>query len=106
MRNWTAIIILFVVSAQAQTENVYVDALGSGWDNWSWSGTYYFTNNSPVYTGSASIKLTQTANGGLSLHHASIASNAYSWLSFYTHGGTRGGQLLSVSRPAMDVKAQ
>jgi len=96
MRTLLVSILFIAAAAFAQTENVYVDALGAGWDNWSWSGTYVFTNNSPVYAGAASIKLTQAAYGGLSLHHASIASNAYSWLSFYIHGGTSGGQLLSV----------
>jgi phosphatidylinositol glycan class B len=83
-------------AAFAQTENVYLDALGTGWDNWSWSGTYYFTNTSPVYAGTASIKITQQAWGALSLHHASIASNAYAYVEFYIHGGTAGGQLLQM----------
>lgn len=83
-------------SAVAQTENVYLDSLGVGWQNWSWGGAYYFTNNSPVYAGTASIKAVQGAWGGLSLHHASIASNAYPYLEFYIHGGASGGQLLSV----------
>ncbi len=84
------------LTATAQTENVYLDALGSDWQNWSWSGTYYFTNASPVYSGSASIKISQQAWGGLSLEHASITSNAYGYVEFYIHGGTTGGQLLVV----------
>ena len=83
-------------TAIAQTEDVYLDALGSGWQNWSWSGTYYFTNASPVYSGTASIKISQQAWGGLSLQHASIASNAYKFVEFDIHGGTAGGQLLQV----------
>jgi phosphatidylinositol glycan class B len=98
MNTWPAILLtLFAATTTpAQTENVYLDALGAGWANWSWGGTYYFTNNSPVYAGSASIKAVQGAWGGLSLHHASIASNAYQYLEFYIHGGVSGGQLLSV----------
>src|ERR1700722_1111283 len=84
------------LTATAQTENVYLDALGSNWQNWSWSGAYYFTNASPVYAGTASIKISQQAWGGLSLQHASIASNAYGYVEFYIHGGTTGGQLLQV----------
>jgi phosphatidylinositol glycan class B len=83
-------------TARAQTENVYLDALGSGWENWSWSGTYYFTNTSPVYAGSSSIKITQQAWAALALHHPSIASNAYKYVEFYIHGGTVGGQQLQV----------
>jgi hypothetical protein len=82
--------------AVAQTENVYTDALASDWQSWSWGGTYYFTNASPVYSGTASIKITQQAWGGLSLHHSSIASNAYQYFQFYIDGGTTGGQLLQV----------
>ena len=82
--------------AIAQTENVYLDALGSSWENWSWNGTYYFTNASPVYAGTNSVKVTQQAWGGLSMHHPSIASNAYKYVEFYIHGGTTGGQQLQV----------
>ena len=83
-------------TALSQTENVYLDALGSNWENWSWSGSYYFTNASPVYAGTNSIKITQQAWGGLSLHHPSIASNAYVYLEFYIDGGAAGGQLLQA----------
>ncbi|MEI6085669.1 MAG: glycoside hydrolase family 44 protein [Verrucomicrobiota bacterium] len=88
--------LLAVTGVQAQTENVYLDALGAGWENWSWNGSYYFTNTTPVYAGTASLKVSQIAWGGLSLHHASIASNAYAYLEFYINGGTSGGQLLTV----------
>jgi GPI mannosyltransferase 3 len=82
--------------AIAQTEDVYLDVLGSDWQNWSWGGTYYFTNAAPVYAGTASIKITQQPWSGLSLQHSSIASNAYAYVEFYIHGGTTGGQLLQV----------
>src|SRR5438093_3643572 len=100
MRSSLIFILLTVASTFAQTENVYVDALGSGWQSWSWPASaepnYFFTNASPVYAGTASIKVVQTAYAGLSLHHNSIATNAYQFLEFYIHGGTSGGQLLDV----------
>src|SRR2546422_844889 len=95
-----AISLACALSAQAQTENIYLEALGSGWQSWSWPNNaepnYFFTNASPTYAGTASIKLVQTAYGGLSLHHSSIATGAYQFLEFYIHGGNSGGQLLGV----------
>src|SRR5436309_1033312 len=100
MRSSIVFSLLTAASAFAQTENVYVDGLGSGWQSWSWpvnaEPNYFFTNASPVYAGTASIKLVQSAWAGLSLHHTSIATNAYQFLEFYIHGGTSGGQLLDV----------
>jgi len=85
--------------AFAQTENVYLDSLGSGWQDWSWSTSNVFNNASPTYNGSAaSIKVIPLSGwSGFSLHHNAIASNAYNHLEFYIHGGTTGGQLLSVA---------
>ncbi|HVM60364.1 MAG TPA: glycoside hydrolase family 44 protein [Verrucomicrobiae bacterium] len=82
--------------ATAQTENIYIDALASDWQSWSWGGAYYFTNTSPVYSGTASIKISQQPWGALSLYHSSIASNAYRYFQFYIDGGNTGGQLLQV----------
>ncbi len=82
--------------ASAQREDVYVDALGAGWQSWSWGGSYTFTNAAPVQAGAASIRSVQQAWGALSLHHASIPAGAYAYLEFFIHGGAAGGQLLRV----------
>lgn len=95
-RKYILFVLLTALPVQAQTDSVYSDALGAGWDNWSWSGTYTFSNGSPIHVGTASIRCDQDGWGGLSLRHAAIASNAYQYLEFYIHGGTTGGQLLDV----------
>src|SRR5438552_19156310 len=95
----TALVILALlvaISVQAQSNIVYADALAAGWADWSWGTTVYFTNASPVYAGTASLKVVQSAWGELSLHHASITSNAYRFLEFQIHGGTAGGQQLQM----------
>src|ERR1017187_2296522 len=90
--------VLFQATVASAQSNVYIDALGSGWQDWSWSTSNVFNNPSPTYNGSAvSIKvISLTAWNGFSLYYGSIASNAYQNLSFYINGGTAGGQLLKV----------
>jgi phosphatidylinositol glycan class B len=95
-------LVLFALLVQATVavaqSNVYIDALGSGWQDWSWSTSNVFNNPSPTYNGSAaSIKvISLSAWNGFSLYYGSIASNAYQNLAFYINGGTTGGQLLKV----------
>src|ERR1700731_463530 len=63
IRGWRALTILIAVlcgvalrgNAFAQADQiVYIDALGSGWQNWSW-GTLNLSNTQPVQAGSDSI---------------------------------------------------
>jgi uncharacterized repeat protein (TIGR01451 family) len=76
---------------------VYDDALASGWQNWSWDTTVNLSNASPVYSGTASIAVTYTsAWGGLYLHANSVDISAYDTLRFWLHGGSTGGQEISV----------
>lgn len=77
---------------------VYTDALASGWQDWSWDTTVDRSNATPVHSGTASIAATYTAAwGGLYLHANSLDISAYDTLRFWLHGGTAGGQRVSIS---------
>ncbi len=67
----------------SRTLNVYTDALGPGWGNWSWDVDADLSSDSPVYSGTQAISVTAQAWGALSLHHADIDSTPYYWLEFY-----------------------
>ncbi|MCP4538691.1 MAG: DUF11 domain-containing protein [Chloroflexi bacterium] len=90
-----------VGSAQSQAPSdliVYDDALASGWESWSWDTTIDFANSSPVYSGTNSISVTHTAAwGGLYLHANALSLSTYDTLRFWLHGGSAGGQDISVS---------
>ena len=80
------------------TKIVYDDALSSAWADWSWGTTRSFAATSPVYQGSKSIAVTYTAAwGGLQLYYGGgFNPTGRTKLEFYVHGGTAGGQKLSV----------
>ncbi|MGQ9903992.1 MAG: hypothetical protein ACUVRU_06645, partial [Anaerolineae bacterium] len=75
---------------------IYDDALGPGWENWSWGSSVDLANTSPVYNGSRSIAVDYTnASGGLSFRTTSPVSVAtYPTLKFWVHGGSSDKQLL------------
>ena len=77
---------------------VYADALGSDWVDWSWDTNRNTANTSPVHSGSYSIAVTYTGGwGGLYLHtESALATTDYTTLSFWLHGGTSGGQSVTV----------
>ena len=86
--------------AQAAADlTIYDDALASGWVDWSWDGTYNFSNASPVHAGSASVAATfEAAWAGLYLHaDPAISTSGYSAISFWVHGGAGGGQSIAVA---------
>ncbi len=78
---------------------IYGDNLALYWQDWSWDATRYFSNPSPVQSGTKSISVQITkAWGALYLHRTSAQSTAgYTQLEFYINGGSTGGQRLSVS---------
>jgi hypothetical protein len=85
--------------AASATLTVYGNSLAAGWQNWSWNTTANFSNTTPVYPGNKdSLAVTYTgAWGGLFLAAESpLAASPYNTLQFYIHGGTQGGQKLSV----------
>jgi len=104
IRGWRALAILIAVlcgvalrgNAFAQADQiVYTDALGSGWQNWSWA-TVNLSNTQPVQAGSDSIAVNAGAYQALYLHQTAFDSTLYNNLVFWINGGSSGGQLLQV----------
>ena len=48
---------------------VYGEALGAGWNDWSWGAVRNFANTTPVKVGTQSLRMDYTGWGGLSLSH-------------------------------------
>src|SRR5579859_7498852 len=79
---------------------IYGDALGAGWNDWSWDPiTHNLSNTSPVHAGSDSIAVTYTgAWSGLKLSRNGdqIDASLYDTLSFWVNGGS-GGQHVTIN---------
>ncbi len=78
---------------------IYADALGSGWNDWSWDPiTRNLAAGSPVHAGSAAIAVTYTGGwSGLKLAYpAEVNAAGYDTLRFWVHGGATGGQQVTV----------
>jgi hypothetical protein len=78
-------------------QTIYDEALGSGWQNWSWA-TVDLASTANANTGAVSIAVTPAAWSALYLRSADapVDTNGYLNLSFYVHGGTAGGQTIQV----------
>ncbi len=76
-------------------QTVYVDSLQNGWEDWSWATTN-FANPTPVHGGLSSISVSSTSYQALYLHHAMQDSSGFTNLTFWTHGGSSGGQVVQV----------
>ena len=83
-----------IAFAQAD-QIVYTDAIGSGWQNWSWAAVN-LSNTQPVQAGSDSIAVNAGAYQALYLHQTAFDSTPYSNLVFWINGGSSGGQLVQV----------
>ncbi len=57
-----------VVPTSSSDVWIYQDALGAQWYDWSWNSANVYSNTWPVYAGSMSLKITQSAWGGFYLH--------------------------------------
>jgi hypothetical protein len=80
-------------------QSIYQDSLAASWSNWTWipSGNYSLSATAPVYSGSRSIHVAYSAGWqGLYLAHPGISTNGYTALRFYLHGGSSGGQKISL----------
>lgn len=95
----TALVLLAGLSALpalAAPMDVYTDALGPGWEDWSWA-THSLTNTSPVHAGAYSISLVPSGWQALYLHlNGGVDGSLYDGLEFFVHGGASGGQNLRV----------
>ena len=66
---------------------VYTDALGDGWQDWSW-GTRTLKSTGPVHTGQFAISLTPGGNRGVYLHHDPYSTGGYAALTAFVAGDT------------------
>ncbi len=74
---------------------LYDDAFTSGWQNWSWASVNAAATN-PVNSGTSSIAVNSDPYTAVYFHHNAFATDDYSALTFWIHGGASGGQLLQV----------
>jgi hypothetical protein len=117
-RFFTALVAVILACApglQASTnEVVYDDALENGWQFWGWA-TADFNNTAPTHSGHDSISVTAGAYSALYLHNGNAGQwnpTVFNTLVFWMHGGTAGGQQLSLvglkqnpTNSAVDVTA-
>lgn len=77
---------------------IYNDALGTGWQNWSWGTTADFAAPTPVKVGARSLGVTYTQGwSGLYLHHDGFPVADKKWLEFWISGSSaQGGQNISI----------
>jgi hypothetical protein len=86
----------FVTVQAAPSQELYLDMLASGWQDWSWGTTRQFANGSPVQSGSYSLAVQYSEGwGGLYLRAATaVSTQNINTLQFWLHGGSGGGQQL------------
>ena len=78
---------------------IYDDALQNGFEDWSWCQRD-FNNTAPVYAGTKSIRVTFNSGWvGLYLMKpgAGVDTSGYTALRFAIHGGTSGGQTMTIA---------
>ena len=79
----------------ASNSPVFTDALGTGWQDWSWA-SHSLTNASPVGSGTRSIAVTFGAWQGLYFHHSALTTAAGDALELQVNGG-------ATSNPALNA---
>jgi len=85
-------------SAATVTWPVYTDKIEWGLEAWSWNGVYSYANTSPVRSGTTAMAATFTSPwAALYLHsNVHIYTDSLQTLRFFIHGGSTGGQQISV----------
>ncbi len=66
---------------------IYDDALGDGWQDWSW-GKHTIVSPITVHAGKAAMLMPPGGNRGLYLHHDSLGTGGYGTLQFWMAGDT------------------
>lgn len=94
-----AIMSLPATSRAAGEHILYSDGLSSGWQNWSWGGTYTFDSTAEVRTGSRAIAVTHTQawSGAYLAYPNFLDTTEYTTLRFWIHGGSSGNQTITVN---------
>ncbi len=85
-------------SAATITWPVYTDKIEWGLEAWSWNGVYDYSSTSPVANGTTAIAATFTSGWAAVYLHSNvhIYTDSMQTLRFFIHGGSTGGQQLSV----------
>lgn len=92
----TTILAAGLLSASAQDQSIYTDALQNSWENWSWASVN-LAASSPVHAGTKSASVTITAAWqAIYLHHAAFDSSDYASVTFWIHGGSTAGQKVQL----------
>jgi hypothetical protein len=76
-------------------QTIYTDSLQNSWQDWGWA-PHSYTNTSPVHSGTYSVSVTVAAWQALYIAHSGYNPSPNTHLRFWIHGGTSGGQQLSV----------
>ena len=98
------LLIIAPQEARAQSDQtIYSDALGAGWQDWSWCARD-LNSTDFIHSGTKSAKVTYTgAWQGFYLRHASQDSSGYSDLVFWIHGGATSGRNITAAAQLSDV---
>lgn len=95
---FVALIFLSNRTVQGANGVIYDDALGAGWNNYSWNTTVDFDNSDPVRIGERSLSA-RYETGWVGLYfdtNTPLSSSTFSTLGFWIHGGF-GGQTIRVT---------
>lgn len=76
---------------------IYSDALGTGWENWSWDSDTNLNHTNYIHTGRYAMSVGLRKFGGLALaYRDGVSTRGYNRLKFFINGGENGGQRLKV----------
>lgn len=92
---WSCALAAGVLSAPAQDQIIYSDALQNGWENWGWA-TLNYGVTTPVHSGTKSISVQANAWEAIYLHHDAFDSSPFGSVSFWIHGDPKSGQKLQL----------
>lgn len=83
---------------------IYDEALGNGWQDWSWSATIDLAGTSPVFQGTHAVNIYLQGWGGFSPAHASgpIDTFGQDAIRFWVHGGTGDNKALRFTSEGDD----
>ena len=93
------LILCFVApsTVHAADRVMYDDQLRNGFQDWSWA-TRSLTQSAVVHAGGAAVSFEPDGWAGIYFHvDAGLTTDAYEAFDFWVHGGTAGGQALTVA---------
>ncbi|MBU8895188.1 polysaccharide deacetylase family protein [Corallococcus sp. M34] len=80
----------------SQGRVIYDDALGNGFQDWSWA-EHSLDEATTVHSGSAAIRFEPDDWAGLYFHHDGLDLSAYQSIDLWVHGGSTGGQQVRLA---------